>query len=331
MSPFVPVTAAHVGAHPPLSVSLKCASPHAFRVQPLGRPTRWFRRIGYTLPILSGDRALDERWSVESDDHEFAQALVRERDVRAALAQLDALGCHALAHTRRKLVAVLSRHARRREDRELQETQVREQLAVLDGAVSKVCRVHAFPHNGGRLRVVLATVGSSALMPLGLLGLALGGDELVSGELGRLILWSLLASLPLLLVYLLVMGRLLAGRSSSHRDLLVVALTAILGLPVLGMGTAVTLNRVADRGPPAVHRATVLEITQRHGENQRVDYYAVVPAWDVGAGPRQAIEISRAQANQVVTGRSVLVFTTSPGWLGGERLLDLRIETPAGS
>ena len=330
MSAFVPVVVGHT-AHAPPSVSLKCSSPHAFRVQPLGKPTRWFRQIGYTLPILSGDRAFDERWSVESDDREFAQALVRERDVRAALARLDALGCRALAHTRRKLVAVLSRQGRTREDRELQETQVREQLGVLDGAVAKICRLHAFPRNGGRLRVVLATIGASALVPLGLLGLALGGDELVTGELGRLILWSLLGSLPLLLVYLLVMGRLLAGRSSSHRDLLVVALTALLALPVLGMGATVTLNRLADPGPPAVHRATVLEITQRHGDGDRVDYYAVVPAWDPGAGPRRAIEISHAQAQQVVTGRSVIVFTTSPGWLGGERLLEKRIETPAGS
>lgn len=331
MSPYVHVAVAHAGAQGPPSVSLKCSSPHAFRVQPLGRPTRWFRQIGFTLPILSGDHAFDERWSVESDDHEFAQTLVRERDVRAALARLDALGCRALAHTRRKLVAVFSRHGRTREDRELQESQLREQLAVLDGAVARICRLHAFPHNGGRLRVVLATLGSSVLVALGLLGLALGGDELVAGELGRLILWSLLASLPLLLVYLLVMGRLLAGRSSSHRDLLVVMLTALLALPLLAMGAAVTLNRVADPGPAVVRRATVLKVTQRHGENNHVNYYAVVPAWDPGAGPTQAIELSHAKANQVVTGRSVLVFTTSPGWLGGERLLDLRIETPAGS
>ena len=69
---------AHVAAPQPPSVTLACRSPHPFRVVPLGGATRWFRERSYVEPILSGDRAFDERWAVESDDRE------RAPDFRAA-------------------------------------------------------------------------------------------------------------------------------------------------------------------------------------------------------------------------------------------------------
>lgn len=325
----VPV-AAHAGAHGPPSVSLKCASPHAFRVQRLGGPTRWFRRIGYTLAILSGDHDFDERWSVESNDHEFAQALVRERDARAAIAQLDVLGCQALGHTRRKLVATFNPRRRSRAEREQQEQALREQLSALDGVIARLCRRHSFPHDGGRARVaVLAVLLSLALMA-GLAGLAFGADELLDGELGWLTLKSLLVSLPLTLVLGVVMAWLLAGRSNSHRELLMTLFLAVLSLPTLGVGAALTINRLADEGPTTMRRLPVLELKDRRGDGDHVTHFAVVPEWEPDRGPTRWLKVGRSVSAEAKAGQSWLRLTTSPGRLGAVRVLELRLEDAAG-
>ena len=325
MIPVV-ISAAHVAAHQPPTVSVPSVCPHAFRVVRLGGTTRWFRERGYVVPILSGDRAFDERWAVEADDHEFAEALVRDREARGAIARLDELGFGALAHSRRKLHATLTGKEAPPAEREARKAEVRAQLEALDGLITRLCRHRTFPHHGGRAPVVVATVLLCVSLAAGLAGLAVGSDQLLRGELGPLALKSLAASLPLVAVVCFALARLLAGRSRSHRDLGLVVFLSLLALPALGLAGAVTLNNLADPGPATVRTLPVLEVQRHRGEGDDVSHYAVVPEWREGEDRTRRIRLSRALADRTVAGQSRLRITTSPGRLGGERLLDLRLE-----
>ena len=308
----------------PSVVALKGRCPHGFRVVRLGGATRWFRERGYVVPILSGDRAFDQRWAVEADDREFAEALVHDREARAAIARLDELGFSALGHSRRQLYAMPSER-QDGEKLERREEAIRGQLAVLEGIIARLCRHRQFPHHGGRRRVAVLAVPLGLALAAGLVGLAAGSDDLLKGELGPLALWSLLASLPLALALSFAMARLLAGRSRSHYDLgLVLALTC-LALPVLGVGVAAAINRWADRGPVAVRRLPVLEVREQRGEGDERIHHAVVPNWSEDGGTTRRLKLRRELAPRVVAG-SHLQVTTSPGRLGAERLLELALE-----
>ncbi|HYN64500.1 MAG TPA: hypothetical protein VES36_07845 [Candidatus Limnocylindrales bacterium] len=319
--------AGHVGAHQPPTVQLKAVCPHAFLIGRLGRPTRWFREVGYTTPILAQDRDFDERWSVEARDHEFAQALVREREARTAITKLHELGCVALSHDGRKLTAVLGDRPKDKAEREQHEQAVRAQLTALAAVTARLCRLRSFPHNGGSLRLAIISILLGLALAAGATGLALGGDELLGGELGWLTLKSLLVSVPLTLVLIGAVSHLLAGRSTSHKELGLVVLLAVLGVPTLGVGAAVTINRTFDTAIPSVHRLPVLELYDRRGDGNHVTHYAVVPAWREDRGPTQRLKLGKRMAAQAVAGQSWLRLTTSPGKLNAERLLDLRLET----
>jgi len=320
-----PVTG--LGAHQPPGIAIPSRCPHLFRVVPLGRPTRWFRRIGYTEAILSGDPDFDGRWSVESDDGEFARALVQRPEVRAAIARLGKLGSRALAHSRRRLVAVVATRVRGRDARRERDQAVREQLAAIDRAIAKLLQSRLFPNNGGRLRLAIIAVLLALVLIAGLVGMAFGGNELIPGELGRLALWSLLFSAPLTLAFCGAMARLLAGRSASHRDLGVVVLLAVFALPAAGIGASALINAWADEGPPAARRLAVIQLVrERRDDGKRYESFAIVPAWRSDRGPTQRIRLSGTQAGHVVPGRSELAITTSPGRLGFERLLECRLE-----
>jgi len=319
------IPAAFVGAQAPPTETLPSRCPHSFRVLRLGKATRWFRERGYVVPIVSGDRAFDERWSVEADDREFAEALVHEREARAAIERLDALGFGALTHSRRKLTTVLTGRQAPREQREARKAEVRAQLEALDAIITRLCRHRVFPHQGGRAPVIVATLLLAVAGIVGVVGLALGNRELLSGELGPLALKSLATSLLAVAVLCFAMVRLLAGRS-GWQDLGVVTFLTLVAIPALGVGGAVILNHLADPGPSSVRTLPVLEVQHRRGEGKHVSHYAVVPEWREGGDRTLRLKLSGALAERAVAGQSRLRLTTSPGGLGAERLLDLRLE-----
>ncbi|HZL99265.1 MAG TPA: hypothetical protein VFD43_03345 [Planctomycetota bacterium] len=325
------VVALHVAVqNHPTVVRLEAACPHAFAIGPLRGPTRWFREIGYVVPILSRDRDFDERWSVEAHDHEFAGALVREREARAAIAGLDELGCVALGHDRRRLTAILGRRLKDREERERHEQAVRSRLVALEAVIARLCRQRSYPHNGGGLRLAVIVVLLGLAFVAGVLGMALGADELLEGEAGPLLLQSLLVGGPLTLLLIGGLARLLAGRSASHKELGLVALLAVVGVPILGLGAAVTINRTLDDGAVTLRRVPVLELRERRGDGKQVTHFAVVPDWEEGRGPTRSLKLGKRMAAQAVAGESWLRLSTSPGRLGAERVLDLQLEAGEG-
>jgi hypothetical protein len=264
---LLPITG-HVAAHVPPSVDLKSACPHTFLIARAGRATRWFRGKGYVVPILSHDRAFDEQWSVEADDREFAEALVRQREVRAAIGALAALDCHALRQGRRQLSALLGEWPKG-EERERHERAVREQLAAIAAAIARLGRLRSFPHQSGRGRIVVASIALGLAFAAGIAGLAIGAGELIGGALGRLGLQSLLLSVPLVLGLGALAVLRLAGRSTSHKDLALVLLLMLVALPAFGVGATVFANRALDGGPPTVRRLPVLELREHHAAKRR--------------------------------------------------------------
>jgi hypothetical protein len=321
---LIPIVA-HAVPPPPPVVALKGRCPHKFRVVRLGRSTRWFRERGYVVPILSGDRTFDERWAVQADDCEFTEALVRAREARAAIARLDELGFNELGHSRTQLYVTPSKSAKGEELKRRDEA-IRGQLAVLEGLITRLCRQRQFPHHDSRRRVAGLAILLGVALAAGLAGLAFGSSDLLTGELGPLALRSLLASLPLALVLSFALARLLAGRSRSGDDLAIVLVLAWLALPVAGVGAAATINRWADSGPVAVRRLLVLEVRHKRDENKHYTHYAVVPDWSEGGGTTRRIKLRGELAQRAVAGQSQLRLTTSPGWFGAERLLDLALE-----
>ena len=313
---------------PTIVVDAPCG--HAFKISRLCAAGRWFREVGYTVPILSNDARFDATWSCETPDREFGEALVREREARASVERLRELGCASLSHSGRRLTATLGRrpHALRH-DKE-HKAAVRAELDVLGGVVSRLCERRTFPHEGsGGLTLVVAVLLGLAFVA-GLMGLASGASDLLPGALGGLALRSLLVSVPLVLLLTLAMALLLAGRSAAHKELGLVVLVAVLALPALGIGGAVFINRALDDGAATVRRVPVLELQEHHGEGDEREYFAVVPDWREGGDATRRIEVSRETAAGIVPGETWLRLTTSPGRLEAERLLSLVVEEGSG-
>ncbi len=314
---------------PSVTVSVESSCPHSFRTGRLSRLGRWFREVGYTSPILSNDRAFDERWTIETAARGFGEALARDRDARAAIEALGALGCSGPSLGRGRLLVCLGRQPRGQARDAAHQQAVREQLVALEAVLGRICRHRSYEREGGGGRLATALVIMGLALAAGITGLGLGSHELVDGELSRLGLRSLLASGPATVVWILALGILLAGRSGSHRELGLLVLASVIALPALGLGGAVQINRTLDDGSATVHRVAVLELQERRGEGKARSHFAIVEGWHPERGPTQRLRVSSETAARIVPGTSWLRLTTSPGGLGAERLLDLQVEAPA--
>lgn len=142
----------------------------------------------------------------------------------------------------------------------------------------------------------------------------LGSDLYVSSALGGFILWFL--SLPILVLVL-------RGRSASLRYLVVCALALALALPLGGADVMLTLNGLLDTSAPLPHEARVTKMRRTSGKSTA--YYLTVPSWHPG---EKAIEmkISSSLFFEVDVGMDLTV-TTSRGFLGWERLIELKQST----
>jgi hypothetical protein len=324
-----PVRCGVVTHQQPPQVRISSACPHKFRLVPFGPVTRWFRERGLVRTLRSGDGSFDAQWSLETDDVEFGEKLLRDDDARAAITALRELGAAYLTHTGRHLHAVLGNSSRRSLKDPERQAALELQLHALDAALSELTGARTFPRHRFHRRLFLTLLFTTlGLILLAVGGLAFWSRELVDGDLGPLALRSLIAGVPIGLAAVATAIVPLAGRTSSHKE---AALLFVLGLPavmLLCLAGALALNSGLDRGPVAQERVPVLQLRERTNDDHHrvIGYWAIVPSWRGPAGQTERISLSRERGAQVTAGSTWLDLQVSPGALGAARLLSVRIE-----
>ncbi len=324
-------------SHHAQQVWIEAGCPHRFRIVPIGRGTRWFTERGFVRRPLSLDRDFDARWTLETDDVEFGEALLRQPATRAAVRALEALGGTWITQSPKRLAVVMGAGQRGKLRQPEHKRALQTHLRELHEQSREVLESRSFPQRPGMARLFVGVMaGTAALFILSLAATVQWSRELVDGELAELALPTLLATAPIALAVLAAAIVPFAGRSTSHKELAGMAMLLPAAVMLACLSGVLAANRSLDTGPATRITVPVLEVERRLNEKRITGYWAIVPDWnaDAASAPdavhggddgRKRIALGVQAGSTLVPGSSELELLLSPGRLQAERLLEVVI------
>jgi len=311
---------------PSFSVFLECgATGGDFEVTGESGFDRFFKQIGVTREVQTGDEAFDQRFYIASDAPLFARECFNLPERREAARRLFEKNAAKIAH-RGNVLSVLwkGRSSHTEGASNLKETV--EILAVLAQDLPQNREVLSPAGTGEgvcssyRAWVIGLAAGSLAT---GLISVIWASSSYPVFDAGELFLFTLKFSLPALAVFLYFAVTTLAGNSRSHRDILLAGFLALAGSLLLGCGIAGLYNGMNDISAPEGHTTMIVDKHIHRSKNSKT-YKLIVRSWRQGHTIEDLTTNSR-NYSKVVPGKDRAVVYTKPGKLGFEWLVSYRL------
>jgi len=301
---------------PKMIVQVSCSSPGQLTVTRESRIDSFFKKIGFSAEVQTGDKEFDDAFYVLTDTPGFASAYLRGPSRCRAVENCFGAGSTYVKLDGKNVSAQLSPfHANNPEHQERVLACARH-LAVLskDIPVSfESDSLFGAPQAKAKRAIVLtAAVGS---FNLGFVSL-IWAQQYPVLDAGPLFFKSLKTSVPVLLAVLFLAAMLLRGRSSSHRDFFISVFMLIPGLILLGFGSAGVLNGRNDMTENQDHFVRVLSKYKTHSKNSTT-YHALIESWRHGRS-QEHVTVPWREYRSIAPGQSRMRVTTRRGFLGFE-------------
>ena len=309
---------------PYFKIWIDCPSRGAFRI---GRETaldRFFKQLGITVEIQTGDTQFDRDYFISTDAVAFTRACFSSADCRQRIRELSALGFNKIFHNGRILEAKITPL---KFERGPDKTGVEAAVACLAALgrdlpeefyEQKLVGMTAWKAQ----RRIIYTLSISAVV-LGFIGLLWGKTSFPPFDEFLIFKDSLRYSIPALLVFAAISVYVLKGRSSSHIDVLANLGFGIIGFPLAFYSGMVTGNGYLDNSPASYHEARVAGKHSTRSKNSTY-YYVSLVSWRAGHD-REQIKINRHSYNEIQAGNATMGITTRPGRLGYEWLVSYKV------
>lgn len=310
---------------PAFVVTMLCPSGGEFRVVKESRVDAFFRNIGISCEIQTGDTDFDDRFYILTDAVGFTSDYFRSARKRDAVRSVFDAGFTEIRSTGammeliRKPFTISS---------ELDPSFLTSVLPALEALVSELpvrsfgflADVDAHLPMRKALAFSVVVVGLVAAPVAAILF----GNQYRALDSGALFLEAMKYGGAVFLVYFAGCIALLRGRSSSHRDLGVILLLSLFSFPFGGMTAVEAYNGYADTAPANIHHVVVVNRSLSRGKNS-TSYYAQVASWR-GENRTERIPVNRSVYDRLQPGATKMLVTTKPGRLGFEWLVGYEIE-----
>ena len=305
-------------------LGLACPSRGEFRIAKESRFDSFFKRLGITVEIQTGEGEFDRDFFIQTDSVPFTRSYLMSPDKREAVRKLFALGYDRVNLDGQRMEAVISPFAQsefkggdfveatltelRRLTRDLPEEAAG--YRALGVPVWKFRRgfIYAVSIAGVIAGAALLFVANKFWPPL---------------DGGAMFLYSLHYIVPAYLLFLVVAVAFLKGRSSSHKDLLINLLIALIGFPISGYFGVMAANGYLDPAGGSDHEVLAMHkhVTR---SRDRKHYHVTTETWR-DSRTEEKIEVSYDTYYKIKPGSTALVVTTKPGRLGFEWLVSYRV------
>jgi hypothetical protein len=297
-----------------LTVEVREHTSGSFRVHTETGYDRFCKTIGLAREIQTGDPTFDYQCYVQTDALEFCTEFFADPDRREATRELLRSGFTEVAHDGERFFATWQGFP---SDRAGDRSVVEEAMKLL-ATVSRHPPA-AKPSDADRVRTRRRRRIIRQWVVL-VLPIVLGISIFVKNEHPPVDSWpviffSLVFSIPALLVFLWIAAWLLRGHSTSHRDWLLTMWVSVFAFPVAGYSVAANLNGMLDKAPQTTHLVPVTG-TSRSGSKSR-SYYAIVRSWRDPADTEK-LRISYAEYERIKPNLCHAVVVTGPGAFGYE-------------
>lgn len=305
-------------------VGISSSSPGEFEISKEGRTDRFFKDVGLSSEVQTGDPEFDREFYIISEQPGFAAAVFALPEKREAVREIFRLGFNSVKLEDKNLVAQWSPFALK-EDREPSFiigavpplARLGKDLPIMQPSISRV------DTSGWKAKKRVAFAVPLVLLPLGI-GLMMAGTRWYPAlDEGKLFLESLRYSLPLLALFTWFAARIIKGRASSHKDFLSIFLISLFGFPASGFGTMVFLNGWLDLSPPTAHTVPVSRKYTTRSKNS-TNYYVTVNSWR-RAGEDEDLSVPRPFHERIGPGQATITVVTKPGRFGFEWIVEYRL------
>lgn len=303
---------------PSFSVLMECAgSGGGFDIWQESAWERFFKNIGMTREIQTGDEMFDRRFYIDSSTPPYARECLAVSGKREAVRRLFDMKAASVTYGD-KLLAVKWTGSLSHSQGVSHLRDAIEALAVLARDLP--------PYHEPAPSSEVPEIGRPyrpAVIALAIVSLVFGVISLIAANTGHppldpwtLFFFTLKFSLPALGVFLFFDGWAMAGHSRSHRDFLLTGFAALAGFLLLGYGAAGLYNGMGDTAAPSEHAALVLNKEVHTSKNSR-SYHLYVQSWRAGRGSED-LRAGYEVYQKMVPGKDRILVRTKPGKLGFE-------------
>lgn len=300
-------------------VEIDVPSDISFKVAREGGFDRLSKRLGISAEVQTGDQDFDDNFYITTDDNEFIQAFFGSSEKRQVVRDIFSAGFNRVEHNGKTMVAVCSPFKMDKEVDQSQLTNLASDLIRLGRQMPQISQSPAWMNQSSAWKTSRTVVFSVTFLFffISIAALVISISKYSPFDKLAVFLDSLKWSIPAFIVYAGLAVFLLKGRSSSHRELLVIISIAIIGLIIGGWGGEMALNGYLDKSETAHHRVRVLSKSKSTSKNGTT-YYAHVESWRRPG--TEKIKIRHADYRAIREKQTELALDTKSGKFGFEWL-----------
>jgi hypothetical protein len=294
-----------------------CPTEASFQVTKESGFDRFFKRMGITTEIQVNDADFDDTYYISAENTKFAEDYFASQEKREAVMAVFEKDFNSLRHDGKTMTAM---RTPAKFDPPIEETDIQEvasRLADLTRDIPESAHDgFLYEQPGWKAKRAMAFTLSILTGVIGLPALIFGLINYEPLDTFSAIIHSFIFSMPLLLVFLLLSVMLLKGRSSSHKELMIVLIISLICFPLGGMGTVVFVNGWMDDSKPTSYGVPVIGKYISRSKDS-MTYYVTVQSWREGR-QTEDISVSYGEYQEATPNKNELIVTTKPGYLGFE-------------
>ncbi len=311
-----------------LRIWLDCPSQGGFRITSEGRLDGFFKRLGITEEIQTGDVEFDRLFFIRTDHVASTRVYLDVPETREAVKSIHRQGFGEISHDGNIMQAKISPFTASESQVAFNHGAVVDDLLQLTRRIPEQTQEPRFAGMAGWKFRRNAVYAVNAVVAAGGMGLMFWGlSSYTPLHAFEVFTYSTKFSIPALLLCGVIMVYMLKGRSSSHTDLLINLAIAAIGLPLAAFGSATVVNGRLDDASTQYHDSEVIGkrySTSRDSKN----YYVALKSWNPDRSEEE-IRVTASLYRRVKAGETVMTIGTRPGYLGFEWIVDYGIKPPS--
>jgi len=307
------------------TIRMECPSSGDFAIQKETGLHRFFKNIGVTREMQTGDPHFDQAFYINTKNPGFASVYFMSSRKRNAVQGIFHQGFTSVRHNGKTMEASKTPFQLKEDTDTGFVKEVAKQLVELSRGVPLVpagaSPLSLSEDSSWKAKRAIAFAIPVLLHTLGILGFIWGLLYYKPLDLYSIIMKSFLISIPALIVYVYIAAQLVKGRSSSYRELIAIFAISLSTFFFAGAGGTMYLNGALDKSSPSHHTASVLRKYKRRNKNS-FTYLVVVSSWRKEGTER--LSVSASLYRSIPSQNGIVEIATKPGRFGYEWIVTIK-------
>lgn len=306
-------------------IKIECPSSGFFRIARETGFDRFFKSLGIANEIQSGDKDFDNKFFIETDAVNFTRTYFMSSEKRRAVDSILDHGFTKVEHDGKTMTAICSPvQFKKPLDKTVIQKVVSSLTLLAQNINAHPCEDIDQVNKGWKAKRIVAFTIPVMLFIIGIATFFIGLIAYTPLDKWELFLTTLKYSVPSFLFFLIVAVKLIKGRSTSHRELIIILILSLISFPGAGMGLGTFLNGWLDKSDATPHIAIVMERYTTSSKNGK-NYHVALKSWRENRYS-ESLQVSSSEYALAKPDKTRMKIVTKPGHYGFEWIFAVGFE-----